>query len=97
MDDCFVAFQGIKTKVREAFVKTGDIQEAKEMLALIQRIEEQAPFSALGFFTVDRTTLMAEVGTILTYFVVLVQADLCPSTAATTIPQDNAFNNTHLQ
>ena len=40
-------------------------------------VEKEPPFSALGFFSVDRTTLTAELGTILTYFIILLQADIC--------------------
>ena len=77
MDDCYQRFQGTADKLREVYVRSTDLQFSKELLVLIQLIEKQAPFSALGFFTVDRSTLMAELGTVLTYFVILIQADVC--------------------
>ena len=77
MDDCFQRFQGITDALRHVFVQSPDIQFSKEILVLIQKIKEQSPFTALGFFSVDRSTLMAELGTVLTYFVILIQADVC--------------------
>lgn len=77
MDDCFKKFQETADTLRALYVKSKNVQFEKELLDLTQKIEKQAPFSALGFFSVDRSTLMAELGTILTYFIILIQADLC--------------------
>ena len=77
MDDCYQRFQGISDDLRSVYVRSTNIQTSKELLVLIQLIEKQAPFTALGFFTVDRSTLMAELGTVLTYFVILIQSDFC--------------------
>ena len=38
------------------------------------QMEREGPFTALGFFEVNRSTLLAELGTILTYFVILLQS-----------------------
>ena len=53
------------------------IQVNHEIAVLIKRIERQPAFTAYGFFTVDRSTLTAELGIVLTYFIVLYQANLC--------------------
>ena len=94
MEDCYEHLFSIKEKVREDFVKTDELQEAKKLLALMQRIDEQAPFSALGFFTVNRSTLMAEVGTILTYFAVLASYDICPSPSSAATDSEDVSNLT---
>lgn len=77
MDDCYQRFQGTADTLRALYVRSNNIQLNKELLDLAQKIEKQASFSALGFFSVDRSTLMAELGTILTYFIILIQADIC--------------------
>ena len=95
LDDCQQCLKDIEDRLRDVYVKTTDHQQGRELLVLLQRMAQQGGFSGLGFFTVDRSTLMAELGTILTYFVVLWQADLCPPanqemSAAANISEDIA-------
>ena len=56
---------------------SSDEKEMKMLQLIIQDIEASPKFSALGFFTVDRTTLTAMLGTILTYFIILFQTISC--------------------
>ena len=56
---------------------SSDEKEIKMLQLIIQDIEASPKFSALGFFTVDRTTLTAMLGTILTYFIILFQTISC--------------------
>ena len=46
-----------------------------KVLNIIRSIEEETPFSASGFFTVDRSTLTAIAGAVLTYLIILIQFD----------------------
>ena len=51
-----------------------DDRKDKEMvLYLISEINQEGPFTALGFFSVELSTLTSLVSTILTYLIVLVQ------------------------
>ena len=40
---------------------------------MIQELKDAPPFSAMEFYTIDRSTLTATLGTIITYFIVLYQ------------------------
>ena len=44
---------------------------------MIEEIQECSPFSALGFYAIDRSTLSATLGTVLTYFIILFQTVTC--------------------
>ena len=46
-------------------------------LMLIQKIDTEEPFTALGFFTVDKTTLTSALATVVTYLIILIQFNLC--------------------
>ena len=56
---------------------SSDEKETKMLQLIIQDIEASPKFSAMGFYTVDRTTLTAMLGTILSYFVILFQTISC--------------------
>ena len=56
---------------------SSDEKETKMLQLIIQDIEASAKFSAMGFYTVDRTTLTAMLGTILSYFIILFQTISC--------------------
>ena len=47
------------------------------MIFVIQEIETSPKFSAMGFYTVDRSTLTATLGTIISYFIILFQTINC--------------------
>ena len=51
------------------FIETKD----KEIEKLICKLEAEGPFTALGFFEIERSTLTSLVSTIVTYLVVIVQ------------------------
>ena len=62
---------------RTAYVKA-DEQKRPTYLMLIQRIEKEGPFTALRFFSVDRSLLTSQFATVLTYFIILLQFNFCP-------------------
>ena len=51
--------------------------EPKMLELIIQDIEASPQFSALGFYAVDKTTLTATLGTVLSYFIILLQTITC--------------------
>ena len=53
---------------------TKDEERIKNLGLLIDDIQECSPFSALGFYTIDRSTLTATIGTVITYFLILQQS-----------------------
>ena len=59
---------------REEYTTTGENLQYRN---LIENIKEEEPFSALGFFNVDKTSVTALLGTIITYNIILVQFNLC--------------------
>ena len=44
---------------------------------LMEKIKDEGPFDALGYFEADKTTLTAAVGTVATYLIILIQFNLC--------------------
>ena len=42
---------------------------------IIENIQDETPFTASGFFNVDRSTLTAISGAVLTYLIILIQFD----------------------
>ena len=51
--------------------------ESKKYVMLMEKIKDEGPFDALGYFEVDKTTLTAAVGTVATYLIILIQFNLC--------------------
>ncbi len=68
--------------------------ETKEKLLniLIEELTSLQPFTALGFYSVDRSTLTATLGTVITYFIILYQTVTC--TAPITSPIQEIINST---
>ena len=54
-----------------------DDKKSKMLELIIQDIEASPQFSALGFYAVDKTTLTATLGTVLSYFIILLQTITC--------------------
>ena len=53
-------------------------KERRQMLkGLILDVESCKPFTALGFYTIDKSTLTATLGTVLTYCIILFQTVTC--------------------
>ena len=50
-------------------------QEEKRLVDLIYQVQEESPFTALGFFDVDRSTLTSILATSATYIIILLQFD----------------------
>ena len=50
-------------------------QEEKRLMDLIYQVQEESPFTALGFFDVDRSTLTSILATSATYIIILLQFD----------------------
>ena len=57
--------------------KTTKEELRPKSLMLQEQMKDEGPFDALGYFTVDKSTLTAAVGTIFTYLIILIQFDLC--------------------
>ena len=55
--------------------ETEDPKKEKEAMLLLYQVDQESAFNALGFFSIDRSTLTSLLGTILTYLIVLVQFD----------------------
>ena len=55
--------------------ETEDPKKEKEAMLLLYQVDQEPAFNALGFFSIDRSTLTSLLGTILTYLIVLVQFD----------------------
>ena len=53
-----------------------DVKRPKYLM-LLQKIEAEDPFTALGFFAVDKSTLTAALATIATYLIILIQFNMC--------------------
>ena len=51
----------------------GEKRDCVDLLAVLSRLDEAGPLTALGYFPVDKSTLSNIVGTILTYLHILVQ------------------------
>ena len=61
---------------RELYVRTEE-NRRPEVLMLLDDVEQTGYFSALGFFEVNRGLLVAILGTVLTYFIILYQTITC--------------------
>ena len=68
--------------------------ETKEKMLniVIEELTSLQPFTALGFYSVDRSTLTATLGTVLTYFIILYQTVTC--TDQITSPNQEILNST---
>ena len=49
----------------------------KRILKLTHEVENVEPFTALGFYTVDKQLLVSVLSTVVTYFIVLLQTFSC--------------------
>ena len=54
-----------------------DEQTMQDILILFHSFEAEEPLSAMGFFSVQRSTLTAEFGIIVTYIIILYQLPFC--------------------
>ena len=52
-------------------------QEGWKHLMLQEKIKDEGPFDDLGYFKVDKSTLTAVFGTVVTYLIILIQFNLC--------------------
>ena len=68
--------------------------ETKEKMLniVIEELTSLQPFTALRFYTVDRSTLTATLGTVLTYFIILYQTVTCTDPIAS--PNQEILNST---
>ena len=56
---------------------TKSVEKRQLLESQIRDIQSCQPFTALGFYTIDRSTLTATLGTILTYCIILFQTVTC--------------------
>ena len=59
---------------REEYTTVGENLQYRN---LIENIKDEEPFTALGFFNVDKTSVTAILGTVITYNIILIQFNLC--------------------
>ena len=52
-----------------------DYNESRRVYNIIGKVQDETPFSAYGFFNIERSTLTTMMATILTYLIILVQFD----------------------
>ena len=57
--------------------ETTDEKMLRQYQMLIQKIDQEGPFTAMDFFKVDKTTVTTACSTIITYLIILIQFDLC--------------------
>ena len=50
-----------------------DEHECRRLLSEINQYEKETAISAEGYFTIERSTLVSMLGTLLTYIIILVQ------------------------
>ena len=70
-----------------------DDKHTKSIKRLVSKVCDEDPFSALGFFIIDRSMLTSLAANILTYLIILIQFN-----APTTSPQetvDTSSNETN--
>ena len=71
----FCIFMIIVLIRKKLSVSAVSYQEEKKLLDLIYQVQEETPFTALGFFDVDRSTLTSILATSATYIIILLQFD----------------------
>ena len=71
----FFIFMIIVLIRKKLSVSAVSYQEEKKLLDLIYQVQEETPFTALGFFDVDRSTLTSILATSATYIIILLQFD----------------------
>ena len=69
-----------------------DDKHTKSIKRLISKVCDEEPFSALGFFIIDRSMLTSMAANILTYLIILIQFD-APATSPPEIV-DTSTNET---
>ena len=57
--------------------ETVDEKVSRKYLMLIQKIENEGPFTAMDFFNVDKSLVTGALSTIITYLIILIQFNLC--------------------
>ena len=63
--------------IRKEQLKTRDENEWRMLSVMIEEIKDCEQFSAMGFYTIDRSTLTATLGTVITYLIILIQTVTC--------------------
>ena len=57
--------------------EAADLSSKSKYFMLLQNIGDAEPFSAFGFYTVDRSTLTTALATITSNIIILIQFNLC--------------------
>ena len=71
------------------YIATGTAEQKVELKSLIYEIKSEAPFDAMGLFTVDLSTITSVLSTVMTYLVIMVQFNVPPPPS----PSANAEKN----
>ena len=63
--------------IRQRFLITDEAKVKDECTILLRELDDLEPFTACGFFNVDKGALVSVLSTVLTYFVILIQTVQC--------------------
>ena len=73
-EDCYDALQDLLPTLRWQALEQADWRLREELHQLERMVARVERFSAMSFFTVDRSTLLGVMSTVVTYLVILLQA-----------------------
>ena len=63
--------------IRQRFLTAIEVEVKDECTVMLQELDDLEPFTACGFFNVDKGILVSVLSTVLTYFVILIQTVQC--------------------
>jgi hypothetical protein len=74
LEECYDLIKEVSDKAREEACGKASVKEMMQLMVAAGKLEDTYPFSALKFFTFERSTVTAMLATTLTYLVVLIQS-----------------------
>ena len=74
LEECYDLIKEIADKAREEACGKSSVKEMMQLMVAAGKLEDTYPFSAMKFFTFERSTVTAMLATTLTYLVVLIQS-----------------------
>ena len=63
--------------IRQRFLTAFEVEVKDECTVMLQELDDLEPFTACGFFDVNKGILVSVLSTVLTYFVILIQTVQC--------------------
>ena len=74
LEECYDLIKEVADKAREEACEKTSVKEMMQLMVAAGKLEDTYPFSAMKFFTFERSTVTAMLATTLTYLVVLIQS-----------------------